>query len=469
MVIQVITFAIGVVLARLLSPSDYGLLGMIMVFTGFASVFVDMGLGSALIQRKHLESTHINTVFFMNVAAGSLLSLLMFLAAPLIADFYHNPKLKVISQVVSVNFFLGSLTTVQRSLIAKSLDFKRLSKVDISTNIFSGVVGIFLAYLGFGVWSLVGQNIIARVLGISIIWYLSPWKPRPQFSRAAFKQLFGYSGNLLGFEMLNYWVRNLDNLLIGRYVGTSALGIYTRAYALMLLPISQITSFISKVMFPALSAIQDDLPKVKSLYLRTINIIAFVSFPMMIGLFAVADYFILAVYGEKWRMVIPILQLLCFVGLTQSVTTTIGWIFNSQGKTNIQFKWGIFSSIFRCASFVLGLRWGVEGIATVYLLGTLILMFPALILAGRIINLSLKEILGSLLPTFSVAAVMGITIFGLKLLLAPVIHNHLLILLTLSAAGIIMYGLLASYLKLKPLQDVIALYQQRRKKVKVAY
>lgn len=465
-VIQVFTFSIGVVLARLLTPLDYGLLGMVFVFTGFAAIFVDMGLGSALIQKKNLEESHINTVFFMNMAAGTLLTLIMFLLAPFIAEFYSNPKLKLITQVLSLNFFLGSLSTVQRALISKSLAFKKLSQVDISTNLISGVISILMAYLGYGVWSLVFQNLLGRILSSIIIWKLSPWSPKPQFSQTAFKQLFGYSGNLIGFEMLNYWVRNLDNLLIGRYVGTGALGIYTRAYSLMLLPISQITSVISRVMFPALSALQDDLPKVKNIYLKTINIIAFVSFPMMIGLFVVADHFILAVYGSKWHSVVPILEMLCFVGLIQSVTTTIGWIFNSQGKTNVQFRWAIFSSIFRCTSFAIGIRWGVEGVAAVYLLGTLLLAVPSLMLAGRIIHLSLKEILSSLFPTFLIAALMGAAIYLLKILLNRYLENHLISLFALCLAGGVIYFLLATALKIKPYKEVKALFKKQKKQVK---
>ena len=460
---QAIAFGFGIVLARLLSPRDYGLIGMVLVFTGFATIFVDMGLGSALVQRKQLEEKHINTVFFINIVAGTFLTLLMFFSAPYIAAFYNEPKLKAITQVLSVNFFLGSLISVQRALLTKSLDFKKLSKVDIGTTLLASTISVTLAILGYGVWSIVCQYIATRVLTAVIVWRLSKWKPRPYFRRDAFRQLLGYSSNLVGFEMLNYWVRNLDNLLIGRYISSAALGIYTRAYSLMLLPITQITTVISKVMFPALSAIQDDKAKVKQIYLRAINMISFITFPLMIGLFVVSDYFIVTVYGSKWQEVIPILQLLCFVGLSQSVTSSVGWIFNSQGKTNIQLRWGIFSSVFRCISFIVGLKWGVQGIALAYLLGTIILAPISMILAGRIIDLSLPEIIKKLTPNFLMAGAMGVCVFFLKTII-PIDSNSLKLLI-LVFCGFIIYAGVAFFLKAGSLMEISVLIKRKKKVV----
>ncbi len=435
---------------------------MVLVFTGFASIFIDMGLGSALIQKKDVQQIHINTVFFINLAVGALLTILMYFGADFIAKFYTEPKLTQISKVLSFNFFLSSLSSVQRSLISKSLDMKKLSQVDIGTNLLAGAICILLAYLGYGVWSLVCNYLIVNLISAVFVWSLSPWKPRLQFSKSAFRELSGYSGNLLGFGILNYWVRNLDNLLIGKYVGTSALGVYTKAYSLMLLPITQITSVISRVMFPALSAMQDDKEKVRSVYLRTIGIIAFITFPLMVGLFVVAEYFILTVYGKKWIMVVPILKILCVVGLVQSVTTTTGWIFNSQGKTNIQFRWAIFTSIFRCVSFVIGLRWGVLGIANTYMIGTLILMAPSLILAGNVINLSFKNMTKALLPILFISVFMGVCVYGLRLLLSNLNLHHIVCLVILSVFGGGIYVALAIGFKTQPFKEMLALYKKKK-------
>ncbi|WP_345164542.1 MOP flippase family protein [Nibribacter koreensis] len=460
--VQLILFVLGIVLARLLSPLDYGLIGMVLVFTGFASIFVDMGLGSALIQKKEIEPRHINTVFFVNLGVSIFLATIMLLGANYISLFYNEVKLKPIAQVLSLNFILTSLSSVQRSLLSKSLDFKKISKVDISTSILSGVICIILAYMGFGVWSLVLNYIISSALSAIFVWIISPWKPVPQFDKLAFKELFGYSSNLLGFGILNYWVRNLDNLLVGKFIGTSALGVYSRAYTLMLLPITQITAVITKVMFPALSAIQDDVSKVRSIYIRSITIIAFVTFPMMIGLLIVADSFILSIYGDKWVNVVPILQVLCVVGLVQSITTTVGWIFNSQGKTKVQLRWALFTSTFRCISFFVGIQWGVMGVAMAYMLGTLMLSVPSLFLAGRIIKLQLRDIFDSLLPTTLISVVMGLGVYGVKLMLINFNLSPIIVLLLLIVTGVTIYIFLSFLFKIKPLIEVNMIFTKMR-------
>ncbi|GAA4303683.1 hypothetical protein GCM10023183_16490 [Nibribacter koreensis] len=316
--------------------------------------------------------------------------------------------------------------------------------------------------MGFGVWSLVLNYIISSALSAIFVWIISPWKPVPQFDKLAFKELFGYSSNLLGFGILNYWVRNLDNLLVGKFIGTSALGVYSRAYTLMLLPITQITAVITKVMFPALSAIQDDVSKVRSIYIRSITIIAFVTFPMMIGLLIVADSFILSIYGDKWVNVVPILQVLCVVGLVQSITTTVGWIFNSQGKTKVQLRWALFTSTFRCISFFVGIQWGVMGVAMAYMLGTLMLSVPSLFLAGRIIKLQLRDIFDSLLPTTLISVVMGLGVYGVKLMLINFNLSPIIVLLLLIVTGVTIYIFLSFLFKIKPLIEVNMIFTKMR-------
>jgi len=281
-------------------------------------------------------------------------------------------------------------------------------------------VAVAAALKGFGVWSLLAQTLTSTTVAGLLLWGLSSWRPAWRVNRSALRDLFGYSAHLLGFNGLNYWERNLDNLLVGRFIGSIALGNYGRAYNLMLLPISQVTSVVTRVMFPALSAIQHDTAQVKRIYLRATRTIALITFPIMIGLLVVARPFVVLVFGEKWREVVPIIQILCLAGMTDSITTTTGWIFNSQGRTDIQFKWELFCATARGLLFFVGLRWGIAGVAWSYVLGEyLLFLYPSWSLAGRLIGLSFGEMVSNLTKTILCASAMGLVVWALGRALPP--------------------------------------------------
>lgn len=451
---QLLNFFTSVILARLLSPQEFGLLGMIIVFTGFAQVFSELGLGAALIHKQDLNQSHLNSVFLINLVTGVFLSGIIIACAPFIASFYNEPKLKLLTMVVAINFIIGSFKVVQQSLFQKKLDFRILALIDIIATFIAGFTAIIMALMGCGVWSLVIQSLFLMLISVVMLWRFSSWRPNFSFKVKALKDLLGFSSNLLGFNILNYWVRNLDNLLVGKFIGASSLGIYVRAYSLMLLPISQVTSIISQVMWPALSIIQKNIYRVKDIYLRSTRVIALVTFPMMAALFVVADSFILGIFGIKWKELIPIFRILCIEGFGQGVGTTVGWIYNSQGRTDIQFKWGIFSGIIRFIAFFIGLRWGVMGVAAAYVIsGYFILWYPAWAIPGRLINLRFVEMLRNLAGCFFCAVTMAIFIWGLKLGL-PCFLPHLLQLGIQLPAGFIVYLTLIRIFKLKAYFEV---------------
>lgn len=415
---QLLQFIVSVILARLLSPEEFGLIGMIIVFTGFAGLFSELGLGAALIQKLDMDERHLNSVFWVNIGAGIILTGTIVGAAPLIASFYDEPALRPLTMLIALNFIIGSFNVVQNALLNKNMDFRRLAQIQITATSLAGIIGITMALTGFGVWSLVWQSLMLTTVSVVMMWWVSAWRPTLSFETGALKELLGFSSNLLGFHILNYWMRNLDNVLIGKFIGSSALGIYTRAYSLMLLPVSQISRVVSKVMFPALSTIQHDIERVKRIYLRSTRTIALVTFPLMIGLLVVAKPFIITVYGDKWREVIPILQIFCLTGIAQSIGTTVGWIYTSQGRTDIMLKWGIFSGIVRGIAFIIGLRWGVIGVAVAYVLsGYVILWYPSWTIPGRLINLRFSEMLRNLSTPFYCATAMGVLVWGLGFLL----------------------------------------------------
>ncbi|HZM87395.1 MAG TPA: MOP flippase family protein, partial [Blastocatellia bacterium] len=341
---QAAQILLSVLLARLLVPNDFGLIGMVMVFSGFADSLADFGFRSALVEKRILEERHVYSIFWLTLFIGGVLTTLFVLLSPYIAAFYSEPVLTPICQFLAFNYLLGSFGIVPRALMQRRMAFRHLAGVEIIITFLSAALALSLAVLGWGVWSLVAHILGGGFARNMMFFLLCGWRPRFAFSFHAVKELFHYSINLVGFGVVNYWARNADDLLIGKLFGAAALGIYNRAYALMLLPISQLISVVTDVMFTALSSIQDDKNRTKRLYLRAMGLITLLSFPIMAGMFVVAEPFILSLYGAQWVAVAPILQILCIVGLLQSLTSPTGWIYTSQGKTDWMFWWGIFGS-----------------------------------------------------------------------------------------------------------------------------
>ena len=418
---QILQFIISVILARLLTPRDFGLIGMILVFSGFAGLFSEMGFGAALIQRKVVEERHLSSIFWLNIVVGLILTCIFLIAAPFIARFYNEPRLKILTMLLSLNFCLGSLKMVPSSILSRSMDFRKLAVIETTTMLIAGGLAITLALIGFGVWSLAWQMIITTIIGVILFWFMTDWRPRFQFDKNAIKELLGFSGNLLGFNVLNYCARNIDYLLVGKFIGSSGLGIYSRAYGLMMMPIRQISVTMGRVMFPSLSKCQDDKVRAKRIYLKTISAIALISFPMMMGLFSLADSFILALFGTKWKAVVPLLQVFALLGLVQSIATTVGWIYNSQGRTDQQLKWGMVAGSFLILSIIIGIILGsIMSVAICYtIMSGVILVYPNFAIPGKLISMNFREVLRTVSGVFGCAFLMSACVYSLGRALPP--------------------------------------------------
>ncbi len=328
---QVIT---SIILARLLAAEDFGLLGMAFVFINLVAVFNNFGIGSVVVQKQDIDDGNLSSVFWFSLVIGFLAVLIIIAAAPFIAIFFNQSALIPIISVMSLNFIFISLSTVQNSILLKNLKLKKLTFLEVFSTIFSGIIGVILAFLGYGVWSLVWQSIALNLVYTILLWITNDWMPKLHFDWKDIKSIINFTSNLSGFNLLNYFSRNADKLLIGKFLGATALGYYTLAYTIMLYPLSNISSVLSKVMFPALSQIQHDHSKFRSFYIKSTRYIAFITFPMMLGLFAIADEFVLIVYGEKWAPAIFLIKVLSIIGLVQSIATMVGSIYLSKGRTD---------------------------------------------------------------------------------------------------------------------------------------
>jgi O-antigen/teichoic acid export membrane protein len=408
---QVLQFVTTAILSRILSPREYGLLGMVVVFTGFAATFSDLSLGASIIQKRDVSERHLNSVFWLNVLIGGLLTLVFVLAAPLIARFYGEPSLRLLTMVVAINFVLNSVNIVQSALLEKALNFRAKFWINIVAITISAAVALTMVFTGAGIWSLVAQSLVTTVVITGVMWCLSPWRPNLSFDLSAIRELMRFSNHLVGFSIINYWSRNFDKLVIGRVLGSAALGVYGLASRLMQLPLTNVTNVTHSVMFPALSAMQSNVESTRRVYLRANRMIALLTFPMMIGLSALAEPTILAVYGNKWRDAVGIVQILCFAGMSQSVYNTASWIFFSSGKTDTFFRLGVYATFVRVVGIAVGIHWGITGAAWAYFLGGFLIWYPTWAAAGRLIHLRFPELLKNVTGPFYCAAIVGIVIW----------------------------------------------------------
>lgn len=460
---QGLKFAFTILLVRLLTPDDFGQVGMILVFAGLAQLFSELGLGAAVVQRKDLRPEHLDSVFWANIAAGAVLTCVFAALAGPIAAFYEVPSLRPLTLAISLSFIIGSLRVVQYSLVLRSMNFRKLALVETAAVLLSGVLAVGMALAGYGIWSLVGQLLTLSFCTTVLLWMVGDWRPSFSFRFRALRQLFSFSFNLLGFSLLDYTVTRSSYLLIGKFISAPALGIYTRADQLMLMPVTQVANVISRVMFPALSAIQDQVERIKLIYLRAIRTISLVTFPLMLGLMVTARPFVIVVLGEQWAEVIPLLQVFCLAGVTMSVGTTVGWIYTSQGRTDIMMRWGLCAGAVRLIAIAVGLRWGILGVAVAWVAsGYLILWYPSWTIAGRLINLRFSEMVRNLSGNFFCALTMALAVmlFGRAV---PDAWPLWQLLALQVAAGAVIYIVLVMLFRLRTWQEIRQLLAERRK------
>lgn len=461
-----ITFVITTILARLLEPDDFGLVAMVVVFTNFVAILNDIGLPAAIIQKKDLDEEQKSSSFWINLLEGILITLLSIALSPLIARFYSRSQLMPIVMVLSSTFFISSLGMIHLALLAREMNFKKIALLETISVFLAGVMSVVMAILGFGVWSLVFQNVASAVITAALLWIFCGWRPRLICRWKPIKDMFFYGLNLMGFNIINYFSRNLDNLLIGRFIGSLALGVYNLAYRVFLFPLYAISSVVGRVMFPALSSIQDQKVLVREAYIRATRIIALVTFPMAIGLLVAAPQFVRVFFGDKWARATFIIQILALVGLIQSVATTVGWIYQSQGRTDTMFRWSVFATAATTLAFIIGLKWDIEGVAIAYAITNIALIYPAFYIALRLIDLKVHRYFRSLSSIAASAAIMGIAAYSIRFLLERYLGQKDLLIFAIIVTSSIMIYLASTLLfcrdTLKDTLEMLKLLKERQ-------
>jgi O-antigen/teichoic acid export membrane protein len=407
-VTQGLKFLIGmiatVVLARLLTPQDYGLIGMAAVIIGFVSIFKDLGLSAATIQRAEINTAQISTLFWINVALSIAVMLVAFALSPLVALFYHEPRLRLITAAYGFGFLLGGVTVQHEALLRRQMRFGALALAEMLALCASMVTAITLAWYGAGYWALVASQLSLGLVYLVSVWKLCAWRPSWPSRNAGVRSMLTVGGNLTGFGFINYFARNLDNLLIGKFWGSQQLGLYAKAYQLLLLPIEQINSPIAAVALPALSRLTDSPERYRQAYLRVLEKLAILTMPGIAFMIATSDWMVRIVLGPQWVEAGWIFAILGVAGLVQPTCSTTGWLFITQNRTRHMFQWGFVSSTIIITSIVAGLPWGARGVSFSYSLAFIFVVAPLLFwFVGREGPVRSRDFYVTIAPAFSAA------------------------------------------------------------------
>jgi O-antigen/teichoic acid export membrane protein len=404
--------AMTVILAHLLTPSDFGLAGLVLVFSGLIQLLTDVGFSASIVQLPTLTEEDRSTAFWTGLAVSSLFFVLAYVAAPYVADFYGKPSVRWMFVAVCSTLIIGALCTTQASILWRRMEFRALEIRGMAAAVVASVVGIAAAAGGLGAWSLILQALAMSIASTLAIWLLSPWKPRFIFSLTSLRRMGLFSANIFFARFAYYGDRNADNLLVGRFLGTSALGLYSIGYSVILIPVERLLWPIQSVLTPAMASMQDDVPRMRALWLRGVRLTATLMFPSMVGVILVCPDFVTVVLGTKWAAATVIIQILAWVALIQSLSALTGAVVQSLSRTGLLLRLSLFAFALDLGAFVLGLHWGVRGVAAAYAIANTAVIVPvSLVLVTRLLGEPLASVAAELKGVVEATTVMAITVF----------------------------------------------------------
>lgn len=410
-----ITFLVFAILASLLNPTDFGILGMALAWVTFIQAFSEIGFGAALIQSQNVSSKHFSTTFFINVALGLILTLLGVLLSWPCAIFFKTPEVQPIMAVLSFGFLINSFSLTQMVILQKELRFRDLAMRDISASFVGGVAGIICALLKFGTWSLIIQVLTTYVLGTILIWYISRWRPRvKEFSFHCVRELWPYSSKILAFNIFKYFAQNIDRLIIGYFLGSIALGVYTFAYNLVMLPVSTLVGAMGVYLFPKYSAMQENLQSINKSYLFVVKTISSAVMPVMVIVAFLSPIIIPFIWGTKWIQAVPLIQIFSVFAIIGAFVSPVGQLMKALNRPGWLFNWSVFITTVVFICMFLGIQYkGIIGaglgITIAYALGVPIIYF----IIHKLIRIGLRDIFDSMFPSILSGLLMGLLLLGI--------------------------------------------------------
>lgn len=454
---QGVQFLIMIIMARLLTPKDYGLIGMLAIFLAVAQSLIDSGFSQALIRKQDRTDVDNSTVFYFNIVVSSALYLILFIAAPFVADFYNQPELTSVMRVVCLGVILNSLAVVQRALLTVRIDFKTQAKASLSAAVMSGCIGIVLAYCGFGVWSLVVQQLLNLSVNTLLLWIFSKWRPIAVFSWKSFHELFAFGSKMLASGLLDTLYRNIYPIVIGKLFSASSLGHYTRAQHFSEFPSSNVTGIIQRVTYPILCGIQDETERLEAVYRKFLKLSAFIIFPLMIGMSAVARPFIDIVLGTQWGFCGQLLQIICFAMMWYPIHAINLNLLQVKGRSDLFLRLEIIKKILGITVLCITAPFGLVVMCYGQIFNSIVALVINTYYTGKLINVGFIRQMKDLLPTL----LLSLTMFGAILLVNGFIEVNMHRLVIGVLVGIIVYASGSYIFKFKELQTLFSLIRRK--------
>jgi PST family polysaccharide transporter len=446
------------VFARLLTPTDFGLIAMVAAVTNLVLVFKDLGLSMATVQQERITHEQVSNLFWINASFGFIILIIMASISPVIAWFYDEQKLTLITIVLSIGILISGFSVQHQALLRRQMKYLPLTIVEVLSVLLGLLGAIGSALLGWGYWSLVTQQLIVALTNLIGVWVCAKWIPGKPTRGIQTKNMLNFGKNMTINGLINYLVKNLDNVFIGRVLGASALGYYSRAYSLLLAPLSQISTPVSAVANPTLSRLQNDPIRFRNYYFKAITFIAYATIPLVTFMAVLSKEIVEIIMGAQWIQTAKIFQFLSVAAICQPISNAIGWILISLGRADRLVKWGLISSPLIIISFLIGLHWGAEGVAICYSIISAVLIFPQIAFATHKTTIKPKQILSILFFPIVIAlliAVSSFLILDLSKTMLPILR--ILVCLVADACVCLIFYLLSNRLRaeIKNIMDII--------------
>lgn len=436
-----ITFLVGLILARILNPEEYGIMAILMIFIAVSNSIVDSGFSNALIRKLEVNNKDYNTVFFFNLIVSIILYVLLFLFSSYISVFFREPLLTNLLRVMGIILIINALAIIPRTIFVRNVDFKIQTKVSLFSSIFSGIVGICMAIKGFGVWSLVWQQISRQFINTFLLWLNCTWRPQLVFSKLSFFELFGFGSKLLISGLIDTIYKEFYSLVIGRFYKQSDLGQYTRANQFNMIFSSNLTAIVQRVSYPVLSSIQNEENRLKEVYRSVIKSTMLVSFMCMLGLAAIAKPFVLILIGEKWLPSVYYLQIICFSGMMYPLHAINLNILQVKGRSDIFLKLEIIKKILGLFPIIIGILYGIDYMLWGSVIMSIVSFYLNSYYSAPLINYSSIKQLMDILPSFLVSLFVSFIMWLITFLDIP----NIFILIIQCVIGAILFIVINEY------------------------
>ena len=412
-IVFIIQFSTLAFMARLVSPDDFGLVAMAQSATGFILIFKDLGLSMATVQKNEINEQQVSNLFWVNIIISISLMILIILLSPLVAYFFKEQAVANILVVSAIGLLFGGFTIQHQALLRRNLQFRNLAIIDVTSKLIGSIISVAVAYYLRNYWALVIMPVIISALYLVGITIALPWFPKKYKKRSNTKGLLIFGKNMTFYGIINYFARSGDNIIIGKFVGSTGLGYYSRAYSLMMMPIGQLIAPLTGVLVPVLSRIQDNPLEFKKYYLEILQAIAYITFPLITILGVMGDDVVLIILGDKWAEAILLYKILCIAAFWQPILSSTGWILISLGQTSRILKWGWINSVLLIIVFLIGINWGPLGVAIAYSIYMWLIVIPNYMFSIKYSPIKICDFIESIKKPFISTIILAIVLCGM--------------------------------------------------------